>query len=101
MRTPSSSLSLVMLLSALLAGAASAAPTRYQGAMPVDSVNEQAPVPAPVPLTDRERFGQREAKAPGLQKFKGGDDGPGIYIGIGGGTLGLVLVVVLIVLLVH
>jgi hypothetical protein len=100
MKTPSLRCSLVVLLSALFAGPAFAEVARDRGAAPVVAVNEQAPVAA-APLTDRERFSQREEKAPGLQKFKGGDDGPEIYVGIGGGTLAVILIVVIIILLVH
>jgi hypothetical protein len=82
---------------------ASAPPSAEASPAPAVAVQVPAPDPAkpnPAPLTDQERFAQREVAAPQLQKFKGGDDGS-VYIGIGGGTVAVVLLVVLIVLLVR
>src|SRR3954447_6877930 len=47
------------------------------------------------PITDAEQYAQRESQAKNLERFKGG--GAGVYIG--GSTLAIVLLIVLIVIL--
>jgi hypothetical protein len=76
------------------------APRPARAAVPEEVSAATMPVPAKTPADTAElaALAEREAAAPDLQKFRGGDTTTVVYVG--GGGLGLLLVVLLIVLLV-
>ncbi len=77
-----------------LAGSAYAEPPPPKVVPSSASANDSGARTALLATVDRARYSQRQANAPGLEKYKGGDLDSGIYIG--GGALVLIAVVVIL-----
>ena len=55
-----------------------------------------SPALRPALAADRARYSKRQAQASGLERYRGGDGGTEIYIGIGSGAIVLIAVIVIL-----
>jgi hypothetical protein len=84
------------LLALTLGGAAYAEPSRSE-VDPIPVVQRQPSArPPPALAADRARYSKRQAQASGLERYRGGDGGTEIYIGIGSGAIVLIAVIVIL-----